>query len=72
MHMDHKNGTSFLFSNFAFDFKESNMWKVFQDWGRVSDIFISRRLNIKKQRFRFVRFKGVQNIREMEKKLNSI
>ena len=38
----------------------------------MSDVFISHRLNIKKQRFGFVRFQGVQNIRELEYHLNTI
>jgi len=58
MHID--NGTPFFFSKFSYDFKENDMWKVFQRWGRVSDTLISRRLNVKKQRFEFVRFLGVQ------------
>jgi len=67
-----QEGTSFFFSNFPFDLRESDLWKIFRRWGRVSDLFISNRLNIKKQRFRFVRFQGVQNIRELEFHLNSI
>ena len=38
----------------------------------MSDVFISNRLNIKKQRFGFVRFLGVQNVRELEHHLNTI
>jgi len=57
-----ERGTPFFFSNFPFDLKESDLWKIFRRWGRVSDVFISRRLNIKKQRFGFVRFLGVQNV----------
>jgi len=38
----------------------------------VNDLFISNRLNIKKQRFGFVRFQGVQNIKELEYHLNTI
>ncbi|ESW34547.1 hypothetical protein PHAVU_001G161800 [Phaseolus vulgaris] len=67
-----QEGTSFFFSNFPFDLKESDLWKIFRRWGRVSDVFISHRLNIKKQRFGFVRFQGVQNIRELEYHLNTI
>jgi len=67
-----ERGTPFFFSNFPFDLKESDLWKIFPRWGRVSDVFISRRLNIKKQRFGFVRFLGVQNVRELEYHLNTI
>ena len=38
----------------------------------MNDLFISNRLNIKKQRFGFVRFQGVQNIKELEYHLNTI
>jgi len=40
--------------------------------GRVSDVFISNRLNIKKQRFGFVRFQGVHNVMKLEYHLNTI
>ena len=38
----------------------------------MSDVFISSRLNIKKQRFGFVKFQGVQNVRMLENQLNTI
>ena len=67
-----QGGTSFFFSNFPFDLRELDLWKIFRRWGRVNDLFISNRLNIKKQRFGFVRFQGVQNIKELEYHLNTI
>ncbi|KAK6645947.1 hypothetical protein PHAVU_L001950, partial [Phaseolus vulgaris] len=67
-----ERGTPFFFSNFPFDLKESDLWKIFRRWRRVSDVFISKRLNIKTQRFGFVRFLGVQNVRELENHLNTI
>jgi len=63
--MEHRGRTPFFFSNL-------DLWKIFQRSGRVSDVFISSRLNIKKQRFGFVRFQGVQNVRTLENKLNTI
>jgi len=33
---------------------ERNMWKIFQRFGRIKNIFISNILNIKRQRFDFV------------------
>ncbi|ESW12638.1 hypothetical protein PHAVU_008G129600, partial [Phaseolus vulgaris] len=41
-------------------------------WGRVLDIFISRKLNARKQRFGFVRFHGVRDEYVLERKLDSI
>jgi len=40
--------------------------------GRIKDIFISRRLNIKRQRFGFVRFQEVVEVDELERRLNAI
>ena len=37
----------FFFTNFPLEYEEKDMWKVFQRWGRVADVFISRRLNNK-------------------------
>jgi len=48
------------------------MWKVFNRWGRVVDVFISRRLNANKQRSRFVKFQNVVDVFELEKKLDAI
>ena len=45
------------------------MWKVFQRWVRVVDVFISRRLNNKNKRFAFVKF---QDVVELERKLDSV
>jgi len=56
--MDHGRGTSFLFSNFPYDFLEVDMWKVFQRWGRVYDIFISRTVNVKLKDLVLLDFRG--------------
>ena len=64
--------TTYFFTNFPNDFLESELWKVFQMWGRVLDIFISRKLNKRNHRFGFVRFKGVVDEVALEKKLDSI
>ena len=41
-------------------------------WGRVSDVFISRRLDSGKRRFGFVSFQGVLDVRVLERKLDAI
>jgi len=48
------------------------MWKIFLRWGRIKDIFISSRLNIKGQRFGFVRFFEVVDVDVLERRLNLI
>jgi len=37
--------TTYFFSHFPYSYEEYDMWKVFQRWGRVSEVFISRRLD---------------------------
>ena len=54
------------------DHDERDMWKVFQRQGRLKDVFIYRRLNVKKQRFDFVRFQEVGNVDALETRLNLI
>jgi len=61
---------SFFFFNFPMDHDERDMWKVFQRQGRLKDVFISRRLNVKRQRFGFVRFQEVVDVVALEKRLN--
>ena len=48
------------------------MWKVFQRWGKVTDIFISRRLDKWGHRFGFVRFLEVKNEQSFQRELDSI
>jgi len=64
--------TSFFFTNFPEHFMERDLWKVFQRWGRVLDVFVSRKLNARKQKFGFVRFQGVNDVYSLERKLDAI
>ncbi|ESW06482.1 hypothetical protein PHAVU_010G051400, partial [Phaseolus vulgaris] len=48
------------------------LWKVFQRWGRILDVFISRKLNARNRRFGFVRFHGVSDAHSLERKLDAI
>ncbi|ESW12529.1 hypothetical protein PHAVU_008G120900 [Phaseolus vulgaris] len=47
--------TSFFFTNFPEHFMERDLLKVFQRWGRVMDVFVSRKLNARNRKFGFVR-----------------
>jgi len=64
--------TSFFFTNFPDHFFERDLWKFFQRWGRVLDVFISRKLNARNQRFGFVRFHGVADFFCLERELDTI
>lgn len=65
---------SYFFTNLPDHFFERDLWKVFQTWGRVLDVFISRKLNARNQRFGFVRFHGVihASSSSLERKLDAI
>ncbi|KAK7256698.1 hypothetical protein RIF29_30155 [Crotalaria pallida] len=70
---DHLRGsTSFFFSNFPVDVGFVDLWKAFQRWGRVVDVFISQRRDKKGERFGFVRFSDVKDCDALAKKLDSI
>ncbi|ESW17972.1 hypothetical protein PHAVU_006G002800, partial [Phaseolus vulgaris] len=59
--------TSFFFTNFPEHFRERDLWRVFQRWGRVLDVFVSRKLNTRNQKFGFVRFQGVNDVVSLER-----
>jgi len=62
--------TTFFFFNFPYGFGEIEMFKIFQKWARVKEVFISRRLNKWGRRFGFVRFVEVKNVRWLERELD--
>jgi len=64
--------TSFFFTNFPPDYFEKDLWKIFQRWGRVLDVFISRKLNARNQRFGFVKFQSIRDVDVLERQLDSI
>ncbi|XP_068492356.1 uncharacterized protein [Phaseolus vulgaris] len=63
---------NFFFTNFPPEYQKEDMWRVFQRWGRVVDVFISRRMNNKNQRFGFVKFQGVVDVVDLERRLDSV
>jgi len=64
--------TSFFFTNISPGHEEKELWNIFQRWGRVLDVFIPKKLNSRKQRFGFVRFHGVRDVCELERRLDAI
>jgi len=64
--------SSFFFTNFPPEYAEKNLRKVFQRWGRVLDVFIPRRLDVRIKRFGFVRIHGVRDVEVLERKLGSV
>ncbi|XP_020228107.1 uncharacterized protein LOC109809260 [Cajanus cajan] len=64
--------TTFFFSRFPESFMEQDLWRIFQKWGRVWEVFIARKRNRSGQRYGFVRYVGVLNAKDLEKKLDQI
>jgi len=64
--------TSFFYTNFPEHFREGDLWKVFQRWGRVLDVFVSRKFNARNQKFGFARFQGVKDFFSLERELDAI
>ncbi|XP_057445071.1 uncharacterized protein LOC130737342 [Lotus japonicus] len=50
---------TFFFTHFPDNFDERRMWKVFERWGRVVDIYIPRKRTKEEKRFGFVRMVGI-------------
>ncbi|XP_020203059.1 serine/arginine-rich splicing factor 8 [Cajanus cajan] len=66
------NSTSFFFTNVAENQEISVLWKIFQKWGKVVDVFIPKKRDNQGRRFGFVRFSGVCDVEGLERSLNSI
>lgn len=64
--------TSFYFTNFSEDWGTESLWKMFNRWGRVIDVYLPIKRNKVGRLFSFVRFEGVQNLQDFEARLNMI
>lgn len=64
--------TSFFFSNIAASVGELELWKAFQRWGKVWEIFIPQKRDRFGRRFGFVRFLNISNPSEVVKQLDNM
>ena len=62
--------TTFYFSRFPEGMMEKDMWRIFQKWGKVWEVFIPRIKNKLGHRFGFVRFKEVVDVQRLERQLD--
>ena len=63
--------TTFYFSRFPEGMMEKDMWRIFQKWGKVWEVFIPRIKNKLGHRFGFVRFKEVVDVQRLERQLDN-
>ncbi|GLU22241.1 hypothetical protein SLE2022_383310 [Rubroshorea leprosula] len=68
----YKQATPYFFTNFPEEWSYAEMWMTFCKFGRVLDIYSPNRRSKKGQRFGFVRFLDVKNIKELERSLDQI
>ncbi|KAH1209394.1 hypothetical protein GmHk_15G043943 [Glycine max] len=64
--------TTFYFSHFPNAFGKKDLWKVFNRWGHVNEVFIIPKRSKKGWRYGFVRFWGVNDIVRLERHLHCI
>ncbi|KAL5187213.1 hypothetical protein HKD37_05G012931 [Glycine soja] len=69
---DHKDVKSFYFTRFPDDTAEEDLWQHFKKAGDVREIFIYKKRNRNGRKYGFVRFKGVEDKRQLERKLDNI
>jgi len=62
----------FFLSYFSNSFSECEMWRIFQRWERLAEVFMSKKLNYSGNRFGFMRFFDVKIPGKLERQLDSI
>ena len=69
---DHESISSFYFTHFPEDTTEAELWQHFKKVGDVREIFISKKRNRSGRRYGFVRFKGADDVHQLERRLDNI
>ncbi|KAG4953599.1 hypothetical protein HKD37_14G039571 [Glycine soja] len=69
---DHKDVTTFYFTRFPEDATAEELWYHFKQTGDVREVFIPRNRNRQGRRYGFVRFKGVRDMHQVQKKLDNM
>ncbi|KAK9064848.1 hypothetical protein SSX86_016230 [Deinandra increscens subsp. villosa] len=67
-----KVSTSVFITNFPPDTSSQELWKYCDQWGRVSDVYISSRRTKSGRKFGFVRFVGVKDMKNLINNLRTI
>ena len=69
---DHHNISSFYFTHVPEDATEGDLWQHLKKVGDVREIFISKKRNRNGRRYGFARFKGVDDVNQLERRLDNI
>ncbi|MCI18119.1 endonuclease/exonuclease/phosphatase family protein, partial [Trifolium medium] len=64
--------TSFFITNFPDDASTEVLWKLFVKYGRVGEVYIPKKLDIRGRRFGFVKFKEVKEVEMLSESLRDV
>ncbi|CAI9298102.1 unnamed protein product [Lactuca saligna] len=67
-----RRAVTYCVQDFPSDWNEAALWKTFNMYGAVVDVYVARKLNRLNRRFGFVCFLMVRDIRAFETRLNEI
>jgi hypothetical protein len=67
-----KRYVSFYFTNFPVNLSRFYLWKGFEVYGILEDIYVARKHNKQGQPYGFVKFSNVRNISKLTKALNAV
>lgn len=67
-----QRATSYFISRLPENHTEKDLWSIFQQFGRVAEVFIATRINKSDHKFGFVRFLDVSNKKKLEYELDQI
>ncbi|MCI44762.1 endonuclease/exonuclease/phosphatase family protein, partial [Trifolium medium] len=67
-----KETTSFFFTNFPEGTLVMELWKLFAKYGRVGEVYIPNKLDIRGNKFGFVKFKEVKEVEELSNNLEDV
>jgi hypothetical protein len=72
VHRLDKVATSYYFTNLPDDVKAVDLWPKFSRFGRVGEVFIPAKVDKQGKRFGFVKFRDVQDERELLRRISNI
>jgi hypothetical protein len=64
--------TSFFFTNFPEEIQVVELWSLFAKEGRVSEVYIPKKRDVRGNRFGFVKFKEVKSVEALTKRLEEM
>ncbi|KAK2430143.1 hypothetical protein P8452_43597 [Trifolium repens] len=71
LHLD-KVTTSFFCTNFPDEATTGDLWKIFQGFGKVGEVYIPKKKDKKGKRFGFVKFKEVDDVEALSESLKEV